>query len=42
MYIAQNIVEDHNGTIRAKSDGEGKGVTFVVEVPINNISQTTT
>ncbi len=33
LYIAKNIVEAHGGTIRAESEGAGKGSTFVVELP---------
>ncbi len=33
LYIAKKIVEDHGGTIRADSDGAGKGSTFIVEFP---------
>ncbi|MHB1769716.1 MAG: sensor histidine kinase [Minisyncoccota bacterium] len=33
LYIAKNIVTAHGGTIRAESEGEGKGSTFVVELP---------
>lgn len=33
LYIAKNIVEAHGGTIRAESEGTGKGATFVVELP---------
>jgi len=33
LYIAKSIVEAHGGTIRAESEGEGKGSTFVVEFP---------
>jgi len=33
LFIAKNIIEAHNGTIRAESEGEGKGATFVVELP---------
>ena len=34
LFIAKNIVEAHGGTIRAESEGEGKGSTFIVELPI--------
>lgn len=34
LYIAKNVVEAHGGTIRADSDGPGKGSTFVVELPV--------
>ena len=33
LYIAKNIVAAHGGTIRAESEGEGKGSTFTVELP---------
>lgn len=33
LYIAKNIVVAHGGTVRAESEGEGKGSTFVVELP---------
>ncbi len=33
LYIAKQLVEKHNGTIWAESDGVGKGTTFVVELP---------
>ena len=34
LFIAKNIVEAHGGTIRAESEGEGKGSSFVVEFPV--------
>ena len=34
LFIAKNIIDAHNGTIRAESEGEGKGATFVVELPV--------
>jgi signal transduction histidine kinase len=33
LYIAKQIVDAHGGTIRAESEGAGKGTTFVVEFP---------
>jgi len=33
LYIAKNITEAHGGTIRAESEGEGKGSTFIAEFP---------
>jgi PAS domain S-box-containing protein len=34
LAIVRNLVELHNGTVRAKSDGEGKGATFIFQLPI--------
>jgi len=31
LYVAKEIIEAHHGTIRAESEGEGKGATFIVE-----------
>jgi signal transduction histidine kinase len=33
MSISQRIIGDHGGTIEAKSDGLGKGSTFLVHLP---------
>lgn len=33
LYIAKSVALAHGGTIRAESEGEGKGSTFVVEFP---------
>jgi signal transduction histidine kinase len=33
LYIAKQVTEAHGGTIRAESDGAGKGSRFVVELP---------
>jgi signal transduction histidine kinase len=33
LFIAKQITEAHGGTIRADSDGAGKGSTFTVEFP---------
>jgi signal transduction histidine kinase len=34
LVIAKNIVKAHLGTIRAESEGEGKGSKFIIELPI--------
>lgn len=36
LYIAKNITVAHGGTIRAESLGEGKGSTFIVELPLHS------
>lgn len=33
LTIAKHIVEAHRGSIQARSEGEGKGATFVVRLP---------
>ncbi len=33
LFIAKNIVDAHGGTIRAESEGPGKGSKFVIELP---------
>ena len=33
LAITSHIVKLHNGSIEAKSDGEGKGATFIVYIP---------
>ncbi len=35
LAIVRHLVELHGGTIEARSDGEGKGATFVVKLPIS-------
>jgi signal transduction histidine kinase len=34
LAIARQIVEGHNGKIRAESQGEGKGTTFTISLPL--------
>ena len=34
LSIVKHLVELHGGTVRAKSDGKGKGTSFVVELPL--------
>jgi signal transduction histidine kinase len=33
LFVAKQVVEGHAGTIRAESEGAGKGSEFVVELP---------
>jgi CheY-like chemotaxis protein/anti-sigma regulatory factor (Ser/Thr protein kinase) len=33
LAISKTLVEAHGGTIRAESDGAGRGATFVIELP---------
>ncbi|MDP3093302.1 MAG: ATP-binding protein [bacterium] len=35
LYIAKEIVKAHRGKIWAESEGEGKGATFYVELPLS-------
>ncbi len=35
LAIVRSLVEMHNGTITAASDGEGQGATFTVRLPLN-------
>lgn len=42
LYVAREMVRNHDGEIWAESDGEGKGSTFVVELPLKaSTSQST-
>ena len=34
LSIVRHLVELHGGTVRAASDGEGRGATFIVELPL--------
>lgn len=34
LAIVRHLVEMHGGTVKAESNGEGKGATFVVELPL--------
>ena len=34
LYVARQLLEKQGGTIRAESEGEGRGTTFIVELPL--------
>jgi len=34
LFIAKNVVEAEGGTVRAESEGAGKGSTFIAEFPV--------
>jgi CheY-like chemotaxis protein len=38
LSIVKKLVELHGGAVRAHSDGEGKGSTFVVSLPLSPVS----
>lgn len=37
LAIVRHLVELHGGTVRAESQGEGKGATFIVDLPIRAV-----
>jgi CheY-like chemotaxis protein len=39
LAIVRHLVELHGGTVRAKSEGEGKGASFAVMLPISPVYQ---
>lgn len=38
LAIARHIIEMHGGTIEAASDGEGKGATFTLSLPLSRVA----
>jgi two-component system, chemotaxis family, CheB/CheR fusion protein len=38
LSIVRNLVQMHGGSVRAESDGEGRGTTFIVTLPIIAVS----
>jgi PAS domain S-box-containing protein len=38
LTIARELVEMHGGSIHAASDGEGKGATFTVRLPVRDVA----
>ncbi len=41
LAIVRHIVESHGGTVRATSEGKGKGATFEVSIPLVSIEDKT-
>jgi signal transduction histidine kinase len=41
LAIAKEVVEQHAGTIHAESEGEGRGATFVVRLPLDSSASST-
>ena len=39
LYLCQIIVEKHNGTLNAYSEGLGKGATFTIELPRFHVNE---
>lgn len=39
LFIVKSIVKKHGGKIRAESEGEGQGSTFIVELPLAEASK---
>jgi len=38
LSICKQLVELHGGTIRAASDGTGKGSTFTIRLPVSDVA----
>ncbi|MGM0628820.1 MAG: sensor histidine kinase [Patescibacteria group bacterium] len=36
IYLAKKIAEDHGGTVKVESEGEGKGSVFTIELPMTS------
>ena len=34
LYLSSQVIKAHNGRVWAESEGEGKGSTFYIELPI--------
>jgi PAS domain S-box-containing protein len=42
LAIVRHLVEQHGGAVYADSEGEGKGSTFTVELPLSSVRRTPT
>ncbi len=38
LFLSGKIIDGHHGKIWVESEGEGKGSTFYIELPINNVN----
>jgi hypothetical protein len=41
LALVKHIVESHGGTVRAESDGPGKGATFAITLPRASAAEVT-
>lgn len=39
LYLSSQIIKAHNGRIWVESEGEGKGSTFYIELPIEHVTE---
>ncbi len=37
LFLVESIIKKHGGRIKAKSSGEGKGTTFIIQLPKNKL-----
>ena len=42
LSIVRHLVQQHGGTVSARSEGEGRGATFTVELPLSSVRKTPT